>query len=116
MGRRGGGRGRGGGDRFEDQVLRGAGREAAGCPCCAFAGFPWCDSPLKTPHIAFLYSIIMQYGESMVGQDRAEHFGFSGRGGGGGTKGGDAGSRNKPGQDVSFIRHVPKFLQVRENI
>ena len=50
----------------------------------------------------------------MVGQDRAEHFGFSGRGGGGGTKGGDAGSRNKPGQDVNFIRHVPKFLQVRE--
>ena len=56
----------------------------------------------------------VQYGESMVGQDRAEHFGFSGRGGGGGTKGGDAGSRNKPGQDVNFIRHVPKFLQVRE--
>lgn len=50
----------------------------------------------------------------MVGQDRGEHFGFSGRGGGGGggTKGGDAGSRNKPGQDVAFIRHVPKFLQV----
>ncbi|PRW57006.1 hsp70-Hsp90 organizing 2 [Chlorella sorokiniana] len=75
MGRRGGGRGRGGGDRYEDQ-----------------------------------------YGESMVGQDRGEHFGFSGRGGGGGTKGGDAGSRNKPGQDVSFIRHVPKFLQAHAHM
>lgn len=80
----------------------------------------------------------------MVGQDRAEHFGFGGRGGGGGTKGGDAGkanvgyrcihcccdvvtlqltlllfvagSRTKPGQDVSFVRHVPKFLQAHAHM
>lgn len=62
------------------------------------------DAPSPTPRV--------QYGEVGGGQDRGDHFGFAGRGGGGGSKGGEAGSRNKPGQDVSFIRHVPKFLQV----
>jgi stress-induced-phosphoprotein 1 len=55
----------------------------------------------------------------MVGQDRAEHYGFGGRGGstgGGGTKGGDAGSRTKPGVDLSFVRHVPKFLQAHAHM
>ncbi|KAL4452426.1 hypothetical protein ABPG75_008088 [Micractinium tetrahymenae] len=61
-----------------------------------------------------------QYGESMVGQerngDRKEHYGFSSGRGGGGSKGGDAGSRTKPGNDVSFVRHVPKFLQAHAHM
>lgn len=47
----------------------------------------------------------------LILQDRKEFYGFSSGRGGGGTKGGDAGSRSKPGNDVSFVRHVPKFLQ-----
>ena len=49
-------------------------------------------------------------------QDKGEHFGFGGRGGGGGSKGGDAGSRSKPGQDLAYIRHVPKFLQAHAHM
>jgi stress-induced-phosphoprotein 1 len=52
-------------------------------------------------------------------QDKGDHFGFGGRGGGGGgggSKGGDAGSRSKPGQDLAYIRHVPKFLQAHAHM
>jgi tetratricopeptide (TPR) repeat protein len=49
-----------------------------------------------------------QYGETMTSQDRGNNFSGMGRGRGGG---GGAGGGGRKGSDVSFIRHVPKFLQ-----
>eukprot|EP00887_Chlorella_sp_A99_P000734 scaffold5.g734.t1 len=49
-----------------------------------------------------------QYGETMQSQDRNTHFHSAGRGGG--AAGGSAGGSARPDHDVSFQRHVPKFL------
>jgi hypothetical protein len=49
-----------------------------------------------------------QYGE-MKSQDREEGFQLSK--GGSQTGGGTAGKSGRPGSDVKFERHVPKFLQ-----
>lgn len=55
-----------------------------------------------------------QYGEAMQSQDRQDHFRPPGGRGSGG--GGSAGGSARPGGDLQFVRHVPKFLQAHAHL